>query len=1228
MRFGIAAKLGLLASVLVLLIALVTGFLFYCNASVILVEHELIDLSDETALRGRELLLEIHQLREDVLALAGRPPVQGLLRAGTALPKGTDPVTGLTEDDWRQRLEKDFQQLLASERAANYRCARYLALDDGRELVRVRREGDGVRALRGLELQPQKQKPYFQDLKNRVAENRPEAQPVYLAEVTLDQEGADGAKRRPAVLRAAVPVSAATSPKAEAPFGLIVLELDFDRLTDRLRQSPRHLGFLTNSQGDYLVHPDRGKEFGFEAGRRFRIQEEERFRDQLAASYPKGGDGLQLAAAGEGHGKGLGGGIEANSKNQGGFLLKHSKPSRRGFWERLTNSSQVDPYFVELPDLAFHLRPGKLDPGLDPAAASQLRQAVAGLAEKYPAVKATRLTEASKGLLLSSRDRGPLDELARQISSRCPGQIHWDAPLECNEFALHFVQLPLDPLRPQERFLGLGLAVSYEEINADVAAAHGTIILVTLGLSAAAAGLALLFYMLLTRPLMQITQATEQFARGEPEVALPVKRRDEIGALARAFRDMTAQVRRHGEELQEGEARMRAILTTAVDAIITVDEEWKIETFNQAAERFFGYKADEVKGRYFRLLVHDPYQVDPGDSLTPPPGTGGTLLRSAAEVTREVIGRRKDGTTFPMEVSVSEVLLENRRIFTAILRDITERKQAVQQIQQLNAELERRVRERTAELEDANARLEVTLDQARAATRARDTFLANMSHELRTPLNAILGFSEMLQDDAAEAGQAEFVPDLKKIHAAGSHLLALVNDILDLAKIEAEQLRLDLTVFELPPLLEELRGLMDPLIKKKKNTLAVHWDPDLGAMQADRTRVRQVLFNLLSNASKFTEQGVVTLRVGRAAGDGVDRVVFSVTDTGIGMTPEQVKSLFKPWFQADPSSTRRQGGAGLGLAISRSLCQIMGGDIEVHSEPGKGSTFVVRLPVRVSLPETKPVLMRREPAGNGLRTAARTEEPATVLVIDDDSAVCELMERFLRKEGFRVRTASSGVAGLRLAQELRPAAITLDAVMPGIDGWSVLSALKSDPATADIPIIMVTIVDDKTRGYALGAAEYITKPINWTRLAGILRHYQGQAPAGHVLVVEDEEVTRGMVCRMLTKEGWAVAEAQNGRVALQSVAERLPAVILLDLMMPEMDGFQFVEELRKHEAWRGIPVVVVTAVDLTDADRHRLNGYVEQILRKGAHTREDLLHEIRDRVSECVHRRRAETKVG
>jgi signal transduction histidine kinase/DNA-binding response OmpR family regulator len=514
-------------------------------------------------------------------------------------------------------------------------------------------------------------------------------------------------------------------------------------------------------------------------------------------------------------------------------------------------------------------------------------------------------------------------------------------------------------------------------------------------------------------------------------------------------------------------------------------------------------------------------------------------------------------------------------------------------------------------------------EELAAASQHKSQFLANMSHELRTPLNAIIGVTEMLLEDAHELKRDDEVEPLERVLRAGRNLLALINDILDLSKIEAGKMEMHLESFPVAPLIEDVVKTIQPLAAKSGNELTVSCPSGVGAMHADQTRVRQALLNLASNANKFTERGKVTVNVRRTSEGGRDWITTAVADTGIGMTPEQVGRLFQEFMQADASTTRKYGGTGLGLAISRRFCQMMGGDITVESEVGRGSTFTIRLPAEVLAAQPVP-LARSAPA---LRAPAPAGATAVVLVVDDDPTVRDMTERFLTREGFSVVTADGGREGLRLTRELHPAAITLDVIMPDLDGWTVLAAIKGDPTLADIPVILMTVMDEKNRGYSLGAADYMVKPVDRERLGAVLR---GIVKAGgrRVLVVDDDDILRRGLLQGLEKEGWKVSEAGNGRTGLAALADALPDAIVLDLMMPEMDGFEFLDELRHRAEWRDIPVVVVTAKDLTEEDHRRLNGEVERILQKDAPTRDEMLREVSITLARCVGRDRARKAAG
>jgi signal transduction histidine kinase/CheY-like chemotaxis protein len=513
-----------------------------------------------------------------------------------------------------------------------------------------------------------------------------------------------------------------------------------------------------------------------------------------------------------------------------------------------------------------------------------------------------------------------------------------------------------------------------------------------------------------------------------------------------------------------------------------------------------------------------------------------------------------------------------------------------------------------AQIQKRDAELQEARLAAERANQAKSNFLSFMSHELRTPLTTIIGFSEMLLAEVETEGRPEWVEDLRRVHDSGRYLLELINDILDISKIEAGKMEVHLETFGIPGLIRDLKDLMRPLAEPKKNRLVIECPEDIGEMHADRIKVRQCLLNLLSNACKFTHQGLITLSASRVAKSGGDWLTFRVSDTGIGMTPEQLGKLFRAFSQADDSTSRRYGGTGLGLALTKRFCQMMGGDVSVVSEPGQGSTFTIELPA----------VAPKQAGTLTVTAAAPIAVPAAssgcILVIDDDPAVHQLLANALGPQGYTLKFASSGAEGLRLAKELRPAVITLDVIMPEMDGWVVLARLKDDPDLAAIPVIMLTVRADQDFGFAMGVADYLQKPIDRERLVSVLKKYYRLHTAKEVLVVEDDPPMRELLCRMLDDKEWTVAQADNGLTALESITHCQPSLIVLDLKMPVMDGFEMIAELNKHVDWRKIPVVVVSGKELTPEDRQRLQGHVQKILQKGDFSREELLREVQQTV--------------
>ncbi len=666
-----------------------------------------------------------------------------------------------------------------------------------------------------------------------------------------------------------------------------------------------------------------------------------------------------------------------------------------------------------------------------------------------------------------------------------------------------------------------------------------------------------------------------------------------VGGALLAFLSRRQLLSLSGEYAEATEERARLgrynqlLLDSTGDGIYGIDIEGRCTFLNQTAARLLGISPSDALGRNMHALAH--YSRADGSAYPAEdcPIYRALQVRQSCRVEDDVFWRA-DETSFPVEYSSAPIVSDGKMHGAVVtFADITERKLAEK------------------ELRDAR-------DAAEASSRTKSQFLANMSHELRTPMNAILGYSEMLQEEAEEEGLENFAPDLQKIQNAGKHLLALINDILDLSKIEAGKMELYLEEFSLPDTVADVAATVQTLVTKKNNRLEVSCTPDVGMMRGDLTKVRQSLLNLLSNAAKFTENGTILLQVRRENGD----YVFDVIDTGIGMTPEQTAGLFEAFSQADASTTRKYGGTGLGLAITRRFCRMMGGDATVQSTPGAGSTFTMRLPVIVP-PLHDPAAGEGEtlPAA-GIAVDGRRGD--VVVVIDDDPSARELISRFLAREGYHPAAAASGEEGLRLAHSLHPVAITLDVMMPGLDGWTVLQRLKADPETQAIPVIMLTMVDDKNIGFALGAADYMTKPIDRARLSAILsRHRCADRDNGcRVLLVEDDDTTRDMMRELLEREGWGVDEAINGRAALDRLHGSCPDLILLDLMMPEMDGFEFSHRLRERPEWRDIPVVVLTARDLTEEDRQRLSGDVEKIVQKGLWDHAALLSEMRRLVTD------------
>jgi signal transduction histidine kinase/CheY-like chemotaxis protein len=525
---------------------------------------------------------------------------------------------------------------------------------------------------------------------------------------------------------------------------------------------------------------------------------------------------------------------------------------------------------------------------------------------------------------------------------------------------------------------------------------------------------------------------------------------------------------------------------------------------------------------------------------------------------------------------------------------------------------DKNLKQEIIERQQVEQALKYAKEKAEQASRSKNQFLANMSHELRTPLNAIIGYAEILREEATEIEPDALIADLTKIHEAGKHLLGLISDVLDLTKIESGTMSLSIETFDLIPLLEEIVEISKQMAEKRENILSVNLTQPLGKMSTDKLKLRQALLNLLSNAAKFTENGNIEFIVNSEWRNSGEWLIFQVVDEGIGMTEDQQKRLFQPFIQADASTTRRYGGTGLGLALTKEFIEMMGGSIEVSSEFGQGSIFTLSLPTISAVENVEQNIV------SDSESLALLEGDGIVLIIEHDNFMRENLKNELSKLGYAVAVAAEGDDGFKLALKLRPDAILLDIYLPGGEGWRVLSMLKSHPLLAYIPVIMI-MEENNNQWIAATATDYITKPVNREQIAATLSKYHiGDDSKGLVMVVEDEEFFRKMMVHVLELEGWRVFQAENGQVALEHLDDKKPDLILLDLLMPVMDGFEFLVKLRKQEKWRSIPVVVLTARDMTADEHARLNHYVETIFLKEAYKQEDLIIQLHQLISDST----------
>ena len=1154
-RFPTSVQLGAILVGTALLSSAAIGWTIYRSLSIDIIEEEARSLSSQARLAAQRLDSELNSMQGDLVFLSHMPPIDGYRRA--VLNGGVDPLYGSTQEEWLARLSTIFASMIRAH--PEYTQIQLIQIDGTqKEILRVDTPGGQPAGVSRTDLQGAEPGEHVQK-----AAVLPSGS-IFISAIDLTRVNGEISYPIVPIVRASTP---AFGTETARPFGVLVITLAIDALFDRAKgdlAADRNL-FGILDQGGFAIHPDPTKLYGAELGHGF----------SAVNQWPA------LST-------------DILTKVPGTFRTspKDHQPVAGGTYRFEYSPGEVITLIVTRPvgHLIAHLEPIRLTLLLVSAAILAavillgliFAEAFARRLRRLRAV-ASRIAEGDYDMSFATF--GGADEvskLAADLKMMSSNIRERTADLETARN-----QLRINEERLRLATSGAGIGTWHSDIEHNV--------LVWSDRSKAIFGLPSSEPMSYERflealhiddrqstdDLISKALAERKMYKAECRTVWPDGSTHWVLVIGSGYYNDDGEairmegiildiddrkvaelaLQRANIEIKNHAIRNQSILTSAVDAIITIDSTGVVDAFNPAAKRLFGYSPNQVIGKNVKMLMPEPYRSAHDGYLENYARTGEAKVIG---IGREVLGRREDGSTFPVELSVGEMVIAGKRMYTGILRDITDRKEAEQA-------------------------LRAAKQAAEEANLAKSTFLANMSHELRTPLNAIIGYSELLIDESEDLGIETLETDLSKITRAGRHLLSLINDVLDLSKIEAGKIDIELKSFSVSEAIEGIAAVAAPLVADRGNELILECPEAIGEMRSDPTKVRQILFNLLSNAAKFTENGQITLRVDRNITATGDQLTFQVRDTGIGMSANQLDRVFDAFTQAQASTSREYGGTGLGLAISRRYCELLGGTLKVESTLGEGSTFTAHLPAGPGH-----YVMR-----NGVTDAAPPGEGPLVLVIDDEASSLDLMTRQLENEGIRVATAQGGEVGLELAETLQPAVIALDVMMSDLDGWSVLEHLKTNPQTADIPVVMCTIVDDEQRGYALGAVDYLIKPVNRERLIDILSKAWCTDPPCRVLVVDDDASIREFLCREATNTGWQVDSAHDGMSALERMGVERPDLILLDLMMPGMDGFEFLETLRSTPEFQETPVVVVTAMDLTTADRARLTGFVDQIIAKG-----------------------------
>lgn len=705
----------------------------------------------------------------------------------------------------------------------------------------------------------------------------------------------------------------------------------------------------------------------------------------------------------------------------------------------------------------------------------------------------------------------------------------------------------------------------------------------------------------ITLPITNLVDSVKLLSRNKIDKEAYKEGKDELAYLAESIKKMAHEITEREYQLRNSEARTRLLLNSTAEAIYGIDIEGNCTFANPACVDLLGYvSVGHMLGLNMHYLIHHSYE-DYSPQLAEDFPVNKTLNKGSREHRDDNVIWRIDGDCFPAEYWSFPVFNDSQVVGAVVtFFDITERKASEAELKFHRDNLEEQVEQRTKELRLAR-------DQARDASKVKSEFLANMSHELRTPMNSIIGFTGRVIKKSENKLDTRQLKNLHTVERNAHHLLDLINSLLDLSKIEAGKMEAHAEELELSLLIQEVFGLSQSLLEDKPIVLKMQLPEERAVLHTDSVKLKQILINLISNAIKFTHKGSITVAVKYIEGEE-KMVSIRVIDTGLGMDKEVLKYIFDAFRQVDGAMTRKVGGTGLGLAIVSRFSELLGGTVNVDSEADKGTVFEVIIPV--NLPGNKvDELTASRPESPIL--SMNTDGQETVLCIDDEVDVLDLLSGYLVDAGYQVVTASNPEEGVKIAKTIKPFAITLDILMPHKDGWSVLSELKADEMTCNIPVIVVSFLDDQAMGYQLGAYDYMQKPIKQQRLVSSLDRLV-RSSVSSVMVIDDDAEARELMKQILDDIDMPCEFAVNANDALDKLnnMKTLPAVVLLDLMMPGMDGFELLGLMHEHSDWVKVPVIVVSAKSLEEHEREFLRPRVSSILSKKGLTSEKVLEQL------------------